>query len=52
MPKLSASSVRLAVGGGGRDAVDHAVGEGDVGRDPVGKRGIDQLGQADDGVLR
>src|SRR5690606_5070418 len=41
----------LAVGGRGGDAVDHAIGEGDVGPDPFGEGRVDQRGEADDGVF-
>ena len=52
MPNSSRVIVALAVAGGGGDAVDHAVGEGDVVADPGGERRVMRLGEAGDGVLR
>ena len=40
----------LAVGGRGRDAVDHGIGEGDVGAHPRGEAGVLGGGEAGDGV--
>ena len=48
--EIVGEQLALAIAGGGGDAVDHAVGEGDVVRDPGGEFGIEQLGEADHGV--
>jgi hypothetical protein len=42
----------FTVGGRGRDAVHHGVGEGDMGDDPIGEGRVEQAGQTGHGVAR
>ena len=48
-PELRRDGAFAGAGGGG-DAVDHAIREGDRGLDPGGECGVRQPGKADDGV--
>ena len=50
--EFALEDLALALAGGGRDAVDHAVRKGDVLRDPAGEVLVDQARQPYDGIGR